>query len=207
MDRLSMGLGIGCVVLIASNLYFFSVNGQLRDEVGDLRAELDEAREELTRAEERVDKVKAAARTRMNRPRRLPVRVKGDGVGPGVPGGGAMRPGAGPNRQRVAEVREKVREQARARMAEKVAEVGAERGWSDEVIDEATAILDDSWEVTHDIRERMRAREIDPAAAREEMIEARKQVAADLAELLGPEEHAALREKLQEGSSAGAGEE
>ena len=124
MDRLPMGLGIGCVLLGASTLYFMSANASLDQEMGQLQSELEGAQAELSQTKEKLDAAKkAAAAAPRNRPRRLPVLSKGGGVGPGAAAGGA----GGMARERLAQMRDKVREQAFSRMVGTVQSTGDKR--------------------------------------------------------------------------------
>ena len=197
MDGRTIGLGIAAGIFAVAAVWLGIQNSGLNDELAGLQAELAAAQTTLEETEGKLAEAEAgAAAVPRGRPRRLPVRPKGEGVGPAGPLGPGG-PGAGANRERLSEMRDQVRGQALERLVTLVQNTGTERGWDEATVDDAAAILEDSWTQTNDIRESMRNREMEPTEARTEMVKIREEANSELTELLGEAEHAALRDAMR----------
>lgn len=198
MDRLSTGLGAAVVLLLLSNLYFWRASERLEDREQELVVELERLRAQRAEPARPEHDRQAAARAAASRlPRRGAAPAsKADILAGRQPGGPAqgLTPAA---QERLVQMRDHVRNQALDRVLAAVDRTAEERGWEGSTAAEVAAILEDSFDASTEVREAARAREIDPVTAREELARVREQTQADLTEVLGETEHAALREGMR----------
>lgn len=201
MDGRTIALSIATGVFAIATVWLGISNSGLQGELDALQSDLSTTQADLAKAQAKLALAEEQAPNdpARVRPRRLMRGGEGAGAGPMRP----MRPrgpGAGaegPARERLEEMRDRVREKALERLTELVRTTGEERGWDPSVVDEATVILQTSWEDTNEVRERMRNRELEPTAARTALVAIREAANEDLTQVLGEEEHAILREAMQ----------
>ncbi len=117
-----------------------------------------------------------------------------------LPGGPAGQPGSALSAEATVDQREQLRGRLRDavhnKMIDAIGDVAIERGWDEGTAAEAILILEDSLTATAEVRVAMEQGDYTAAESKEEVARIKDDTSLSLEDLLGPDEHHYLQERL-----------
>lgn len=185
VKRVVAGLGVVVALSVVANVMLYRSNQSLRGQIVELRSELRAQTVARNRGARKAVKPKARPMARVPQPSMEPSTANrpygGEPVG---------------HEERIRQTRDRAIDHLFSGMLDAIDETARERGWDDDTHQAVATIVEDSFMESGEIREKVRLGEVDPVQARDHMFAIREDASAALAEILGDEDHRALRETI-----------